>query len=154
MMRLFTSVAIALLALATFGCSKKGDGIVPVSGIVTIDGQPLAAGVDGFITLAPASGRPAIGKIDGETGRFTLTTSKDGDGALMGPHEITVTLNAVGRGGNPVSLIPEKYQEFHTSGLTADIDGPTDALAIELEGPFTPNIKTYDPRALGDDPGF
>ncbi|PQO43583.1 hypothetical protein C5Y93_23325 [Blastopirellula marina] len=154
MLRYSICSAIALLAIAAVGCGGRGEKIVPVSGTVMIDGQPLAAGVDGFITLAPASGRPAIGKIDGQTGKFTLTTYEEGDGALVGPHEVTVTVNAIGRGGNAQSLIPEKYQEFQTSGLTAKVDGPTDSLLIEIEGPLKKNVKEVDPRTLGDDPGF
>ncbi|MCC9607244.1 hypothetical protein LOC68_13770 [Blastopirellula sp. JC732] len=154
MLRMTMWSAIALAAIAAIGCGGRTEKIVPVSGTVFVDGEPMKAGVDGFITLAPPSGRPAIGKIDGSTGRFTLTTYEEGDGAVVGTHEVSVTVNAIGRGGNPASLIPEKYQDLSTSGLTAKVDGPTDSLKIELEGPLKTNVKSYDPRALGDDPGF
>ncbi|TWT32922.1 hypothetical protein [Blastopirellula retiformator] len=154
MLRIIMAAALLLAAVAAIGCGGRTEKIVPVTGTIMIDGEPMRAGVDGFVTLAPPAGRPAIGKIDGETGRFTLTSYEDGDGALVGTHEVSVTVNAIGRGGNPTSLIPEKYQDLGTSGLRAKVDGPTDSLQIDLEGPLKSNVNAVDPRTLGDDPGF
>ncbi|EAQ80333.1 hypothetical protein DSM3645_10827 [Blastopirellula marina DSM 3645] len=145
-------IGVGFVILA--GCGERGEIIVPVSGTVRLDGAPMAAGEVGFITFQPRAGRAAIGKIDPSNGAFTLSTNEAGDGVLVGEHEVTVSVNATGAGGNPISLIPKKYQEFATSGLNVTIDGPTDSLIIELEGPLKRHVKTYDPAALGDDPGF
>lgn len=80
----------ALLGLATIlvisGCGNQ-NGLVDVSGAVTLDGEPLTTGQ---IKFFPEDGRPASGPIDSE-GRYTLTTYEPGDGAKPGNYDVTVT---------------------------------------------------------------
>ncbi len=142
--------SLALLALSIGGCGG-GPKIVPVSGQVFLNDEPLAAGVEGFVRIEPAEGRAATGKIDAKDGTFTLTTFEKNDGCLVGSHPVAVIVNATA-GSNTISLIPVDYRESKTSGLTATIDGPTDSLRIELSG----ELKKL-PRSRGtsttDDPG-
>lgn len=62
-----------------------------VSGTVTKDGKPVSGGT---ITFAPkgeegkASGKPATGEVQSD-GTYTLTTYDDGDGAVIGTHEVS-----------------------------------------------------------------
>ena len=142
--------SLALLALSIGGCGG-GPKIVPVSGQVFLNDEPLAAGVDGFVRIEPAEGRAATGKIDGKDGTFTLTTFTKDDGCLVGSHPVAVIVNATA-GGNTISLIPEKYRESRSSELTATIEGPTDSLRIELSG----ELKKLPRSSNGpttDDPG-
>jgi hypothetical protein len=84
----------ALLAIA--GCSNVPAGIVPVSGRVTLDGQPLAEAV---VTLQPArtreAGPPTAGGSTGRTdaeGRFSLMLiDPPVPGALAGRHSVSIT---------------------------------------------------------------
>jgi hypothetical protein len=138
----------ALLAIAAFcvsGCGRSGPNPVPVSGTVTIDGQPLSAGT---IRVIPTGGRLATGQI-GPDGRFTLGCFTSNDGCLPGTHKVEVL------GAKQLSptkqqwLAPRKYVSAATSGLTATIDGPTDALRINLTwagsgstGPFEEETLT------------
>jgi hypothetical protein len=142
---------LALLGLLPLvGCGNGRPEVVPVSGQVWMDGAPLAAGVAGFVRVEPADGRAASGRIDPQTGKFTLTTYETGDGVLSGTHPVAVIVQAPA-GGTTVSLIPEKYGESATSGLTVTIDGPTDALTIELTGGLKKAPAATGPG--GDDPG-
>jgi len=132
-------VAGAVLVLA--GCGRSGPRPVPVSGQVRLDGKPLA---DGFVRVLPDTGRAAGGRI-GENGRFTLTTHDEGDGCLPGTHRVEVvarnTRGGEGSTGSPHAnewLAPKKYADFTTSGLTVTIDGPTDALVIDLVSEDSP----------------
>jgi hypothetical protein len=132
------------------GCGKGGPQVVPVSGQILIDGQPLAAGIPGFVQFVPAEGRPATGSIDPQTGKFTLTTMSNDDGAILGTHKVVVMVQQT-IGQQSVSLIPDRYADLASTDLTTTIDGPTDALKIELTGPLKP-AKPTPPGEVSDDP--
>lgn len=132
------------------GCG--GPNIVPVSGQVKMNGQPLT-GVKGFVRVEPADGRAAQGAIDPEDGTFSLTTYEDADGCLVGTHKAAVIAN-VSVGPKLIWLIPEKYANTKTSGLTVTIDEPTDSLTLELTGEVKQAPKETPEMFKGDDPGF
>lgn len=136
-------------AITLAGCGSGGPEIVPASGQVTIDGQPLATGVDGFVQVVPTGGRAATGPIDPQTGKFTLTTAEKDDGCITGTHKVVVIMQQM-VGQESVSLIPEKYTDLATTDLTLTVDGPSENLLIELSGP----LKDASPGAapISDDP--
>ena len=117
---------VGLLATA-IGCGKH-PGIVPVSGVVTIDGQPVPAGQ---VTVSAKGHRAAIGKI-GSDGSFTLSCFEVGDGAPIGTHIATVTAVKQRTENSNRWYAPKKYANQSSSGLWVTIDGPTDNLKIEL----------------------
>jgi hypothetical protein len=87
-------LAWLIVALASSaGCNESPYALAPVSGTVTIDGQPLTAGRVMFAPIATGDGRdagkPASGRLQ-PGGRFVLTTFDEGDGAVVGDHWITV----------------------------------------------------------------
>lgn len=144
---LFAALLIGAVSLFS-GCGRGGPKVVPVSGQVLIDGQPLATGIPGFIQVVPAEGRAASSAIDPQTGRFTLTTWTDGDGCQVGTHKVVVMMEqAVGT--SMVSLVPEEYSDLSFTDLTVTIDGPTDSLVIELTGPLR-NVTTAPPTFEGE----
>lgn len=57
-------VFAAMIALMA-GCGPTGPRIVPVSGQVMIDGEPLASGIPGFVQVVPG---PVRNPEPGETG--------------------------------------------------------------------------------------
>lgn len=121
------ALLLSLLVLA--GCSDGGPKIVPVSGTVTIDGQPLAYG---HIQVMPDGWRPASSRI-GSDGRFSLTTTVSGDGCAVGTHPVVILA------GESVSAeatkwhAPKKYADAKLSNLTVTVTGPTTDLKIELK---------------------
>lgn len=142
--------AFALMIVCLIGATGCGPGrpkIVKVSGQVFIDGQPLAAGVPGFIQVVPEGTRAATGNIDPQTGRFTLTSFEPDDGCVPGTHKVAIILRAM-VGTESVSLIDEKYADPNTSGLTVTIDKPTDSLRIDISGP----LKKVQATPVSDDP--
>lgn len=114
-------------ALSAAGCDS-GPKVVPVSGTVLIDGQPLTKG---SVQVMPEGSRAAAGAI-GPDGRFTLTTTDDGDGCLTGTHAARVIGNENVGPTNTRWLAPKKYASPDDSGLTVTITGPTTDLKIEL----------------------
>ena len=123
--------------------------LVPVHGIVRYNGKPL----DGArVTFTPAAGgAAAYGDTDAE-GKFTLTSFEPGDGAVPGHHHVTVVkaqevsqhlaektappvFRAGGGAPHPRWLIPQKYSNLATSGLSADVNETGDnEIVVELKG--------------------
>lgn len=118
---------LASVALAA-GC---GDGLpkrVPVGGIVTIDGQPLARGSIMFISQG---GRPAGGSIDSQ-GHFQLSCYQPGDGATLGLHHVKVTAVEPINDRSNRWHAPRKYADERLSGIEVEITEPVNDLKIEL----------------------
>lgn len=115
------------LALATMliGCGpgETRPRTIEVTGVVTLDGQPVEAATVSFIS---ASGGSA--GITDANGRFSLV-----NGAAPGRYDVTVTKMAGGSlrppatsggpptGEPPKSLLPERYISPKNSGLSAEV---------------------------------
>ena len=89
---------IGVALLPVLGCTQAGPKIVPVSGVVTLNGKPLANATVTFAPVAPdgennAAGDSSIGKTNAN-GEYTLTTSRGVAGAIVGKHRVRVTLMA------------------------------------------------------------
>ena len=122
------AIAVAVLAIA--GCSGvKTPPVGQVGGVVTLDGQPLTKGQVQFVpdSSKGTKGRMAVGLI-GADGRFQLTAFKPGDGALVGFHKVVIiceedmpAFDPKSPPPPPKSLIPVRYTNANTSGLTAEV---------------------------------
>lgn len=140
--------AISIFCLALLsglaGCGgSTNPPTVAVGGTVTFKGEPLTSGTVRFNPADPQKGRPAEGQIE-KDGRFTLSTYKQGDGALAGEYGVSVTsftdgpkvpAKDKGMGLGDVSAIPQKYGNPKTSGLkeTVAAGKPRSDLALELQ---------------------
>jgi hypothetical protein len=134
-----------LIVVALVGCGGSDKPkLAPVTGVVTLDGQPIEGAAVMF--MPTAGGRPAHGSTDAH-GRFELMTFKTGDGALVGEHRVSVTkmkLSGVTTTDDGLSgttdptaikqewLTPEKYASPETSGLTATVKKGMDELKFDL----------------------
>ncbi len=133
-------LALALLMLVAVGCGRQGPTLLPVSGVVTLDGRPVAEA--GLIFTPVEEGPVASGSTDAQ-GRFQLRTVNE-FGAVAGEHLVTVTkqettglgdFGAVGpEGVKTIWHVPEKYSNRKTSGLQYTIgpDSDNDTVRIEL----------------------
>jgi hypothetical protein len=142
---------VAVAGLLLMGCGDGRPRIVPVSGHVLINGQPLTGHV-GFVRVVPAGSRAATGRIDPATGRFSLTTFETNDGCVQGTHPVAVIVNAM-VGNQLVWITPEHYGDDQTSGLTVDITQPTAELEIGLQGTLTPAPKASEADRILQDAG-
>ena len=90
------TVAIAACAAGLGGCSSD---IVPVSGRVTLDGQPLPSAIVTFQPVRDPSADPptatgSVGVTNGE-GRYELQlVDPNRRGALVGEHAVTISTAA------------------------------------------------------------
>jgi len=134
-----------MAALATPGCGRRSDlpPLAKVVGVVTLDGQPLKTGTIQFIPdkSKGTAGRMAVGGI-GSDGHFEMTTLVEGDGAQVGHHLVGIQAYEVVGSQNSDSptpieskaLIPEKYGDAATSGLTAEVvSGKVNTIHFDLK---------------------
>lgn len=127
-----------LLGLAAcWGCSRGGElPTAPVTGKVTYKGKPVPSGTVMFV---PEKGPAATGEI-AKDGTYTLSTYSKNDGAVLGKHKIAIT--ALADMGDrlpeeqsplPPPLIPDKYLNQDTSGLTAEIKEGPNTVDLDLK---------------------
>ena len=131
-------LALGVAVLAATGCDR-GPQVAPVTGVVKYRGKPLEFGT---VTFQAQQGQPARGNIQPD-GSFTLSTFREGDGAMVGLHQVRVTCYesqrpsagtaAAGEQSLGKLLIPQKYTFFDRSGLTADVKaGQDNTFVFEL----------------------
>jgi hypothetical protein len=133
-------VGLLFVLFATAGC-HRGPKMVPVTGKVVYNGQPLEFG---SITFQPPSGQPAQGNIQSD-GTFTLSTYRLNDGAVVAKHKVRLACYESQKPGAPKApgeqtlgklLIPEKYTFYDQSGFTADVtEDRKEPFVFELMGP-------------------
>lgn len=122
---------------------------MPVSGTVTLDGDPVEGAL---VTFSPeGDGHAAAGTTDG-SGQYVLTTEINGDGAVPASYKVIITkfekkaqpmnpeedidaayaaaeaagedITGTGRRrmpAGPKNFLPAKYQNPQTSGLDATV---------------------------------
>jgi hypothetical protein len=128
----------AMAGVLVSGCGSGGMG--RVSGTVTHQGQPLQAGTVTFI--ATDGERPnASGDIQPD-GSYSLQTTEPGDGAVVGEYQVAISgvdsavYNTPMPGMPaevPKSVIPEKYSDPSTSGLTATVESGSNTKDFDLQ---------------------
>ena len=141
-MSLLRTLALLPLVWLAIGCGPPALKLVPVSGVVTLDGKPVA---EATVMFSPeAGGVPAVGLTDA-AGRFQLTTNGK-EGALVGTHQVMVTkmemtgVEADADGlSTPLSSnvqqiwhVPKKYSSTKTSGLTEEVKAEMPEVELKL----------------------
>ena len=127
----YWAMVIGGLIMVTAGCGKKVAPPPPlglVTGIVTLDGQPLSKASVSFVPTGP-QGHGAHGFTD-EAGRYEVTYDADHAGAVVGSHRVEIRTGGEGydKDGNffeSKERLPAKYHS--QSRLTAEVvAGPND----------------------------
>jgi len=119
-----------LLGCVLVACLGCGSGkFVPVSGRVTLNGEPLAGATVSFEPLTEPGAAPpptgSLGKTD-EKGEFALQTTSGENGAVVGKHRVRIFLpdeQTTGderqRGGAVAGKLPSKFNA--DSDMTFDV---------------------------------
>ncbi len=131
-----------LFALA--GCGSGGSEGVPVVGVVTYNGAPVAGADVAFSREGDAPSVGAFGRTD-DDGRFELSSPQIDGGIPPGNYSVKVSKMSVetswtpeqDEGVRPEQIetvgLPAKYAEYETSGLTAVVeDGQTNEFVFDL----------------------
>ncbi|MFO1065245.1 MAG: carboxypeptidase-like regulatory domain-containing protein [Pirellulales bacterium] len=114
--------------LTLSGC---GDGLtrVPITGLLTVQGQPLAGASVQFFPTGSTQGLGAIG-TSGPDGKFTVISSRDNDaGVPAGKYTVRVSLMMDGKGN---ILPPEALQADYPDAQEA-VPAPYSTSSSNLE---------------------
>jgi len=138
---ILVGVMLVGVCLGTLGCGGGGEfPVAPAEGKVLYRGTPLQFG---SVMFQPEAGPPARGDIQPD-GTFVLSTYGDGDGAIIGKHQVRITCYESQSPNAPPpdpnreptlgkSLIPEKYARLHSSGLNAEVKETNEPFVFELQ---------------------
>lgn len=137
-----------LLGTAT-GCganpeAKPLPATVPVSGVVTLNGQPLSAATVIFIPQGQTKGTECQGKTD-ESGGYRLTQQHGGEGAPPGDYKVVINRllrgdgtplppEGAGAGGIAVETLPRQYSDITATKLTAVVSQAGGEFKFDLQG--------------------
>lgn len=111
------------------GCGSNSSPvgpITPVKGKVTLKGQPVTSGSITF--ESDRTTHEARGDINSD-GTFTLTTSKQDDGAEIGTHRVQLSRGS--KAGK--TAVPGKYFNYATSKVEVEVAPDKTDYAIDLK---------------------
>jgi hypothetical protein len=135
----------SLLVIGAAGCGGGGGGfkVAPVSGVVTLNGVPLANAMVRFQPDATGNpGPPSIGETD-DQGNFILTFSDGQEGAVVGPHKVYISTRKMQANAENSDIETEIAPElvpanYRTAPPTFDVPkGGTTSAKFELAGTAT-----------------
>jgi len=91
----WTVFGLLAIVLVT-GCGgSSGPKLAKVTGVVTLDGKPFADAYVNFQPIGtaenPNPGTGSVGRTD-DQGKFRLFTERHGEGAVIGPHRVRITI--------------------------------------------------------------
>ena len=138
----FAIGAIFVLAL-TAGCGPSSD-MGYVSGVVTLDGEPVG---NASVTFYQVGARPSVGTTDNVDGSYELVYTREKMGALIGEHKVTIFQEEADR---PVFFkgqeapadtgpefkvvkIPRKYSDREKTDLTATVVNGSNEFNFDLK---------------------
>jgi hypothetical protein len=139
MLRIGKTAAGAVLCLIGLlllvGCGEQRIKTAPVKGTVTYKGRPVPHGT---VMFQPDDGPAATGEI--RDGAYVLKTYRDGDGAVLGKHKVTVIslddqANRLPEDRSPLppAIVPLKYSFPDKSGLTAVVEDKPNVIDFPLK---------------------
>lgn len=109
-----TDKLIVIVCVLIMGCSQSGPVLVPVTGVVKLDGQPLPKA---RVVFQPSgtNASPSVGH-SAENGSFELAFNRQRKGAIVGKHKVSVTTSAVrqNESGQDV-LVPERIPQQYNN---------------------------------------
>lgn len=121
-----TGVVLSIMfAVAAVGCSRSDrPPLGRVSGIVTIDGAPLA----GAIVIFEPQGVPASTGMTDESGHYELTYLRDIPGAAVGQHTVRIATVADGASADGMPGLHDR-----ASGLQREVKPGRNVFDFHLE---------------------
>jgi hypothetical protein len=140
--RTISTLVAAIVLVLLGGCAEPSLQLIPVTGVVTLDGDPVQ-GV-ALVFQYQGAGPPARGVTD-EVGWFQLTTRQSNDGVVAGLHTVTILgfrHPVASRGGDEDAdpnqprdgtwFIPRRYAFGDTSNLEADVSSTNSHFEFQL----------------------
>ena len=121
-------VLLTMLSLIS-GCGEAAPKTYPVSGVVTLDDKPVPGAT---ITFIADTGKNSGATTSDAQGKYTMSTFKQGDGAVAGSYKVIVSKYQRGAEENPygnnvapevVEQTPEAISEAYGKGYSGPPKG-------------------------------
>jgi len=127
--------AVVAIALPLPGC-KKSVNTVPVSGKVTVDGEPLTSGQVAFVPVDEGAPKELSSATIDAKGNYSIKTAGK-DGAPPGKYKVTVSMmmTPTGDGKAPELPFPTKYGNPRDTPLSVEVvaNAPAGAYDLKIE---------------------
>ena len=139
------SAVLLVLGAVTMaaGCGEAGSSmpakLVPVTGTITADGQPLKHAAVSFIPEAAKQGVGAFGSTD-ESGKYDLKWHGSGEGVAPGKYKVVVS-RMTQKDGSPV---PPDQSAADVGAVESMPPRYSDVNVTELLAEVTPTGSTHD----------
>ncbi len=137
---------VALLAFVS-GCGGGGPELVPVSGTITVNGEPLANATIIFQPLGQEMPDVQSGGQTDAEGRFELVeTQSRRPGAVIGKHKVTITppLKVVDDPADEMGVDPDDESDYEVIDLgntgATNLGPRTTEYTVPPEGTSVANI--------------
>ncbi len=134
-----------IFTLTAFGCGKSAPyEVVPVSGKVTLDGEPLSNARLTFQPMAGSSQNREVGPgsvgFSDESGTYVLETVYPvSKGAVVGAHTVRISTGTTESDADNARIVGEKVPPWYLDGtvrLRRKITSSTDDLDFALHSDF------------------
>lgn len=135
------------IVLAVAGCGQDGPRLASVTGVITLDGEPLPGAA---VEFQPPGGSPSEGVTD-KRGVYRLEFSHDKRGVVMGLHKVRISTqrnDSEDERGEPVvarEIVPARYNR--RSELTAEVKPGGNVIDFALKADPTGPLARGDRRA-------
>jgi hypothetical protein len=107
---------VVLAAVLVSGCGQSSP-LIPVTGSVTLDGEPLPKA---HVLFRPQNGRPSFAVTDAN-GKYALQYTSQSMGAVPGKHVVCVTTADDEEGDTAAKeILPSRYNSKSTLSVTVD----------------------------------
>lgn len=125
--RLFGKCGLVLSVFCLAGCGgPEHPDVGRVSGVVTLDGQPLA---EATVMFQPTNGRASIATTD-SAGKYALLYLDGVPGAMLGAHKVIIRTEVPGEDGRPPIVKEKLPKRYHDQ--------------TELKAEVKPGANTFD----------
>lgn len=129
----YGAIAAALLVAAAAGCGQDSEpALIPVAGMITIDGKPATSGGVSYRDVATGMIQPGA-SIEAD-GTYKLIHDRQ-EGAPAGQYRVLVFVNEKPKPGVdalPRVIVNKKYTSPHTTPLTVEVDEAAPAGRYDL----------------------
>lgn len=145
------SLRIRLLCVGMLvfcGCTKGTSyNTVPATGTVLYQGRPLPGAQVAF--LGDGKTPPALA-VTAQDGTFSLTTSVDGDGAVPGTYQVTVSkMSGSKAAASNVKMSMDEAAAASSKGLTQETQEPTSLIPAHYAAAATSGLS-YEVKSSGE----
>ena len=127
---LFGQWCLVIGAFLLAGCGgPEHPAVGRVSGVVTLDGQPLP---EATVMFQPANGRGSVATTD-SAGKYSLIYLDGVPGAVLGAHTVIIRTEIPGEDGQPPiakEKLPKRYHD--QTELTAEVKPGSNTFNFDL----------------------